>query len=282
MQLNDRALLVQLSISQWSARKYDKRVTKDVTSAHGANMAAGRFNKSLLPMSDLLDAVHRKTSAIRQKYYINTLPWGMDGTQMLPTANYLAFMSDFRTEKAEWEQLVDQFLGSYDYLKANAQKALGTLYSPEDYPSVLQVRTKFSMDLAVLPVPSGDFRVDLGSAELTRIRQDVERRVEEAGQAAMRDVWQRLYDRVQHVAEKLSDPEGIFRDSMVEHTRELCALLPRLNFADDPDLEAMRQQVEASLVKHPEVLRSNPDIRRDTAAEAKRIMDQMGAFMGGL
>jgi hypothetical protein len=44
----------------------------------------------------------------------------------------------------------------------------------------------------------------------------------------------------------------------------------------------MRQQVEASLIKHPEALRNDPDLRRDTAAEAKKIMDAMGAFMGAL
>jgi hypothetical protein len=137
------------------------------------------------------------------------------------------------------------------------------------------------MDLAVYPVPTSDFRVSIGSEELTRIQQDVEQRVRQAEQTAMQDVWKRLFDRVQHMAEKLADPKAIFRDSMVENAREICALLPRLNFADDPNLEAMRQQVEASLLKHPEALRNDPDLRRDTAAEAKKIMDAMGAFMGG-
>jgi len=38
MNLNDRALLVQLSISQWTARKFDKRVTRDVASSHGTTI----------------------------------------------------------------------------------------------------------------------------------------------------------------------------------------------------------------------------------------------------
>lgn len=106
--------------------------------------------------------------------------------------------------------------------------------------------------------------------------------MKEAEQAALKDVWNRLYERVKHIAEKLADPKAIFRDSMVENAKEICALLPRLNFADDPNLEAMRQQVEASLLKHPDALRNDPDLRRDTAAEAKKIMDAMGAFMGQL
>jgi hypothetical protein len=282
MNLNDRALLVQLNVSQWTARKYDKKASKEVTNAHGAASAAGRFNKSLLPMNDKLDNIHKKTTHIRTKYYDNTLPWGMDGTMMLPTANYLSFMSDFRKERSEWNSLVQDFIDNYDSLKLDAQRILGSLYDHSDYPPVLELRHKFHMDMAVFPVPSSDFRVSIGSEELTRIQQDVERRVKDAEQAALKDVWQRLYDRVKHMAEKLADPKAIFRDSMVENAKEICAMLPRLNFSDDPNLEAMRQQVEATLLKHPEALRNDPDLRQDTAAEAKKIMDAMGAFMGAL
>lgn len=282
MNLNDRALLVQLKVSQWTARKYDKKATKEVADSNGTTTAAGRYNKSLLPMNDLLDNIHKKTTFIRAKYYENTLPWGMDGTQMLPTSNYLNFMAEFRKERGEWNILVSNFIHGYDSMVLDAQRILGSLYDHRDYPSATDLRSKFDMDVAVFPVPSSDFRVSIASDELTRIQQDVERRVKDAEQAALKDVWTRLYERVKHMAEKLADPKAIFRDSMVENAREICALLPRLNFSDDPHLETMRQQVEASLIKHPDALRNDPDLRRDTAAEAKKIMDAMGAFMGAL
>ena len=84
------------------------------------------------------------------------------------------------------------------------------------------------------------------------------------------------------MAEKLADPKAIFRDTLVDNTKELCALLPRLNFMDDPNLEALRLQVEGALIKHPEALRNDPDLRRDTAVEAKQIMDKMSVFMKGI
>ena len=280
MNLNDRALLVQLSVSQWTARKYDKKVTNEVASAHGTTTAAGRYNKSLLPMNDYLDRVHKKTTHIRTKFYENTLPWGIEGTMMLPTSNYLQFMTDFRKEKGEWQYLVNEFVSNYDQLRLDAKRLLGSLYDDADYPDETDVARKFKMDMAIFPVPSTDFRVAIASDELTRIQQDVEKRIADAQTTAMKEVWDRLYDRVKHMAEKLADPKAIFRDTMVENTKELCALLPRLNFMDDPNLEQLRQQVEASLLKHPEALRNDPDLRRDTAAEAKAIMDKMSIFMG--
>ena len=282
MNLSDRALLVQLSVSQWTARKYDKKATQDVAASYGTTTSAGRFNKALLPMNDLLDRVHKKTTFIRTKFYANTLPWGMEGTMMLPTSNYLNFVTEFRKEKAEWQRLVDDFVNNYDNLKLDAQRLLNGLYNEADYPSSRDIVDKFKMDMAVFPVPNTDFRVAIGSDELTRIQQDVERRVAEAQTVAMREVWDRLYERVKHMAEKLADPKAIFRDTLVDNLREQCDMLTRLNFTDDPNLEALRSEVESNLLKHPDALRNDPDLRRDKAAEAKAIMDKMSVFMGGV
>jgi hypothetical protein len=207
----------------------------------------------------------------------------MDGTQMLPSANYLSFMTDFRKQKAEWEYAVALFIDHYDDMKTIAKRVLGSLYSEADYPSEQEIIHKFKMDMAVFPVPSTDFRVQLSNDELNHIRGDLEARLATAQQAAVRDVWDRLFDKVKHIADKLADPKAIFRDSMVENAKELCELLPRLNFTDDPNLEMMRAEVEAKLIgHHPEALRNNLDLRHDTASEAKAIMDKMAVYMNGL
>ena len=282
MKLSDKALLVQLNISQWTARKYDKRATEQVAQQNASALTAGRYNKSLLPMNDALTNIHQKSTLIRKKFYTNTLPWGIEGTMMLPSANYLNFMTEFRKEKSDWQQLVDTFYQEYPRLHADAQRFLAGLYNKADYPALHDIQRKFKMDMAVFPVPSNDFRVSIGDEELERIQQDVEARVQDAAQQAMQEAWQRLYDRVKHMAEKLADPKSVFRDTLVENTKEVCSILSRLNFADDPNLEAMRQQVEGSLANnHPESLRNDPDLRRTKAEEAKAIMDKMGAFMGG-
>lgn len=282
MKLNDRALLVSLSISQWTARKLDKKATKEVADFNRASTSAGRYNKSLLPLNDQLAHVHQKTGVIRDKFAKNTLPWGIDGTRILPSANYLQFMQDFRKEKAEWQYLVQTFLDNYDYLVAEAKRWLGDLYDEKDYPSKESITNKFNMDMAILPVPSTDFRVALSSDELTRIQEELETRMTTVQQEAMSDCWHRLYKHVEHITEKLADPKGIFRDSMIDNAVETCDLLTRLNIAEDPNLEAMRQAVESKLLgHHPDSLRNDPDLRQDAAEEARKIMDAMSVFMGG-
>ena len=139
------------------------------------------------------------------------------------------------------------------------------------------------MDMQVMPVPNNDFRVNIADEELERIHDEVEARVKQAGQQAMQDVWQRLYDKVKHLADKLNDPKAVFRDSTVNHLVDICEMLPRLNVMDDPNLEAMRQEVEGKLsgLSKDSVVMS-PTFRQTKIDEANDIAAKMAAFMGGL
>lgn len=277
--LRSRAILVSLNISQWTARRFDKRATSDITAQNGAVSSAARVNKLLLPDSDELDRVHKKAAAIRQIFYGETLPW-MDGIQLLPTANYLGFAQRLRREQAEWTLLVDAFVQHYAVLRNRAQQQLGALYDMSDYPETFEVAQKFSMGVTTMPLPDNDFRLDLGDDLTAALRADVERDVADRIGGAMQSAWQRLYERVKHIAEKLADPKAIFRDTLVENAREVCATLSRLNFADDPNLEALRQEVEAKLAAHhPDTLRHDPLVRRTAAEDAADIMARMSAFM---
>jgi len=245
--LNESALLVQLNVSQWTARKLDKNATSQVAIANNTGNHAGRYNKSLLPMNEYLDNVHKKTTLIRKEYYHNTLPWGIDGTMILPTDNYLDFMAKFRQYKSEWEMLVDNFLVAYPQLQLNAQRYLGDLFNPNDYPSADVLRRKFSMDMTVLPVPSNDFRVGIDEQELADIQQQVEARVQQSTKVAMQEAWQRLYDKVKSMAERLSDTKAVFRDTLITNIQDVCDVLKRLNVTGDEDLENMRLMVEDTL-----------------------------------
>lgn len=159
--------------------------------------------------------------------------------------------------------MVADFVAGYPQLVSAAQTELGSMYDPQDYPPVGDIANRFQMQLTVMPVPSDDFRVELGDEELEKIKADVESRVKAAGDKAMEGLWKRLYDRVEKLAERLADPEARFQESLLENARELCEILPRLNVADDPNLEQMRCALQATLKnKSADVLRTSPSVRR--------------------
>ena len=284
MHLSDKALLVSLSVSQWTAKKLDKKASAAVAKMNNADSRSGNYNKSLLPTCETLGRVHKETTEIRKSFYANTLPWGIDGTFILPSGNYLSFMTEYRSKKGYWDGLVQSFFTEYDYAKLDAQRLLGSMYNPKDYPSYDHLKRKFGMDMAVLPVPaSGDFRVELIGDEFDSIKADIEQRVARSSQAAIKDVWQRLFDKVSWLHGRLADPKTTFQDETYKDACDLVKMLTRLNFTDDPELENMRREAEAKLFDvHPQALRNDPVLRTDTADKAKEIMDKMSVFMGGI
>lgn len=281
MSLANSAVLVQMTISQWTARKYDRKASNTVANAHGVSSQVGRYNKALMPGTQSLAQIHALSGAIRNKYLANTLPWGIEGTRILPSENYITFMNELSKDISDWKSLVSAFVSSYPLLKVQAQRDLGSLYSDADYPPVNTIREKFNIDVAVFPVPSTDFRVAIQSEEIERIKADVERRVQTAQVEAVKELWDRLYKRVEALHERIADPSNTFRNSTLENLQETCDLLTRMNFSNDPQLEAMRKEVSDALAKHhPDTLRLDLTVRRETANKAEEIMRRMRGYMG--
>ncbi len=281
--LNNKALLVQLTIRQATMRKRDKKATQDIAVSNNAEVTSGNYNKALLPMAQPLDDIKKLTTQIRQMFYDNTLPWGIEGTMILPSKNYLSFMEMYRKAKSQWLVLVDKFIKDYPRLIRNAEISLGNLYDPNDYPDTHDLRSRFDMNIMVMPVPADDFRVSIPDNELAQVRADVGAQVESATTKAMGEAWQRLYDRVKHISDKLHDPKSIFRDTLIDNTKDICDVLKRLNINDDENLERLRAEVEQSFTKlHPESLRNDPHLRTQKSNEASDIIKRMGAYMGNI
>ena len=53
--ISDKAMLICLHITMWTARKHDKRVSEEVAQSHEANTNAGRYNKHLLDQAEKLE-----------------------------------------------------------------------------------------------------------------------------------------------------------------------------------------------------------------------------------
>lgn len=279
--IHDRAMLVDLHVSQWTARRYDKRVSKQATDNNNATQDAGRFNKALLSKT-ALEKITKAVSAIRTYHAEHTLPWGASGSRLLPAVEYFKYMEKMNALQQDFNTAVEAFTINYPMYIADAKLRLNTMYKPEDYPPVDEVKYKFGMAVHVGPVPQdSDFRIDLGDIEVNKIREDMRRRAEASQRAALGDLWGRMREVVQNMATRLANEKSTFRNSLVENISTVVALLPGLNITNDPALENIRREVEADLCSlHPDTLRTSPDKRKETAAKAQEIADRMGAFMG--
>jgi hypothetical protein len=182
---------------------------------------------------------------------------------------------------------VDDLARQFRTLVVQAKTRLGGLFRESDYPTPDELRAKFSFDTKVLPLPdAGDFRVALGDEEKDRIKRQITAAMEASLQVGTRELWFRLYEAVQHLADRLTaykvTGEGIehpFRDTVVSNLVRLVDVLPKLNITNDPELERMAEQVKNSLLVDPNSLRRSESVRVETAKAATAIAQHMAGYM---
>jgi hypothetical protein len=282
----DRAMLVNVSIRQFNPVKTDKKVTQEVATQHGSEVSMGRYAKSVVA-KESLDTLRKLAGEIRQEHYRRTLPWAEDGARILTSAGYFAYAEYMRDAQAKWDPAVSEFLNSWDRYVSEARAKLGTLYDPSDYPSVRELRGKFEFRYAVRPVPTAsDFRVSLGSEEVSAIRAEIQSTLDASVHNAMRDVWGRMRDVVGKMAERLRayDPNNAsaapFRDSLVSNITELLEVVPSLNLTGDAAVTDFAARIRQDLTGFDaQALRDNMFTREDVAQRAESIYNQMAAFI---
>ena len=152
--LADRAVLVNLSISQWSAAKSDKKVNHEVAAKHGNDENMGNYRKSLLA-KDALRAIKELTAKAREEHYRVTLPWRDTGDRILSSAGYFQYAAAMRTIQSEWDSAVSTFCANYQQYVEDARLKLNGLFNSADYPTTAEIRGKFAFKSEVLPVPAG-------------------------------------------------------------------------------------------------------------------------------
>jgi hypothetical protein len=281
--LSRKAMLAMLQIKKWSAKKHDKRASQEVATNHNASKLAGAYRKNLLPgQSNALEDVQKACDEARTFHYQNTLPWGQDGSRILPKENYFTYVEQMRKYRHDFERAVKAFVREYPTLRDNAKNLLGTLHEEADYPNAAEIESKFRFDNVFLPFPDAkDFRVDLGDDEVSEIKSQIARQSTDAVTLAMREAWGRLHEGVSRMVERLADPDAVFRDTLVSNLTELCEVLPKLNVNDDPALAKMCDQVKEKLTaRTPAELREDKGAREKTALDASSILSMMSGYMG--
>jgi len=273
-----KALVVRFARSCWRAQRRDKRAEEAVENAHGTR-DAGRFVKSLISPADPdLKAIRVAQSSAYEWHQARTLPWKERSARLLPTAMLLDYAGEYRGHKATLDGLSSVFAEKYAEKLAAAQVRLNGLFSAADYPSASEIGSLFSYDLQIESVPdTGAFFGMVSDGDAAELERRAEDRVRAAAEESMRDLWRRLYEPVKHLSDRLADPDAGFHKTAITNIAEICAVLPKLNWASDPSLERLRQEVEGTLARaDASVLRENAEVRKAAVQAAEGFLFSIG------
>lgn len=271
--IQEKAMLVQLTVNQWTARKQDKKVTAEVEITHGAH-DAGRFNKDLVSKA-LLAPISKLAAATREQHYKLTHAWNDNGQRLLPSALFMDYNTMLRTARTEFQKLVRDMVAAYPAEVQAARVRLGSMYDPDDYPPVSELQSRFNLDAEFNPVPDAkDFRVDVGNEAVEEIKANITHNVVLKQAKAVEATYARIKDVVSKLEERLSDPKAIFKDSLISNVSDLRAVLQGLNITDDPLISELYDDMTA-LIEPPSQLRNNKALRAKVAQRAATVLAKL-------
>ena len=276
--ISSSAILVELSISVWTARRLDKTASRAVTATNNAASGVANVNKKLLGDCAELDAVQKFAANARNLHYGMSMPWSDMGMRLVPTTMYLSKYSKAMSElEQEFYRLVNIFLAAYQWEIGQAQVKLGDLFNPDEYPTTDAVRSKFRFQLHEMPVPDvGDFRLDVSNEAMNALADKYKNYYTTQLNNAMGDLWQRTHTALTKMSERLDYADGetkkVFRDSLVDNVVEMVELLDTFNITGDTQMSAMKARLEDTLRGvTPDALREDGYLR----AETKRAVDDI-------
>ena len=250
------ALLVELNVSQWTARKLDRSTTDElVSNKHAQAKGAARVNKNLFAGRSELEVVGQHVTETRSFVYDNTLPWSDSGIRLLPSTKFMEFNTKLQQAEDKFYGLVTEFVTVYPSLITAQAMALGDMFNRNDYPAPNDIEHRFSFNVNYMPVPaSGDFRVDIGNDAQEELRKKLSSLADERVDHAMKDIKSRLLEHLKRMSDRLSvdmvageaKPRK-FHDSLLDGAHDLCDLASSLNIINDPQLEDARKALKKAI-----------------------------------
>ena len=272
------AVLIDLNISVWTARKLDKNVSKEIDINKNTTIKAGNYNKHILAGSDQLDAITKLANEIRDWHGRQTLPWSDTGTRLLPMTNFFDYKHQLGIYEAEFKSRINTFIQQYPNIIQGMAFKLGKLFDRGEYPESDKIANKFDLRYTIMPVPeTNDFRVNIADDIRNEMQQEYQKAYEGRVEAAMSDAWSRLHNTLEHMIDRLSgEDKKIFRDSLVDNALELTNLLTKLNVTNDPKLENARRELERLLVGvTADDLRESQGARAAVVNKVNEIMENI-------
>jgi hypothetical protein len=247
-------------------------------------------DRELLSASKLIldtkNPAYRAVAAVRSEasgyWRTVTLPFPESGIRLLPQNSLGLFANTMAGYREKLQEAVHELAAQYDTMKSEAQRRLGSLFNPDDYPQTLDGMFDLEVSYPTIDPPAYLMALnpDVYQQEQARVRERFESAVELAEQAFAAEL-QRL---VSHLAERLTGLHDgqpkVFRDSAVENLREFFERFRQLNIRSNPELDALVEQAQQTITGiEPQQLRDSVRLRQMVANDFEVIQAAVGEML---
>lgn len=282
--LRQIAAAVRLSFCWWGVhRSLTDQQKEEVGIACSADSRLLTAGKKLI---DTRNETYRKLTSLRSRiasYWRGlTLPYVESGVRLIRQDDIDGFVQAMEGHRSELQQAEIELDAVYERLKGDAQRRLGKLFNPGDYPPNL--RGLFGVEWDFPPIEPPSYLMRLNPALYEQEQQRVAQRFEEAVQLAEQAFLGEFGKLVEHLCERLgNDTDGarkVFRDTVLENLTDFFDKFKKLNVRSNPDLDQLVQRAQ-DLVRDvaPQALRDNDRLRQQMAAQFSQVQSVIDGMM---
>jgi hypothetical protein len=198
---------------------------------------------------------------------------------------YEDFTKKMKSFTKQYREAVVGFIDGIEVHIEQARSMLGEAFDESDYTFIRSAGNvdreflldQFAMEVEFDTITSGDdLRASLNEADREIIADQINKRATEKFARANEHIITSLHECVFAIHDRLCQDENVFRDTLITNLEELCDLIPKMNIAGDPAINAMAKQAVDKLGKwDAQTLRDNLLARKEVSDESAKILDNM-------
>ena len=283
--LQTSGILVAQRIRTTTGTVKDYEASNEITAQKNASAGAASVSKHLLDGPEF-KALKSMTSAVRNGMVQFCFRWS-DDWWYVPMTRYAAYCAWEADIIKLFDERLEAFLTAYVSLRADAAFRLGDMFKAEEYPTVEELRSRFSITPLRADVPSGDFRVQIAQDLADDLRKHYVNQTADVVSgmiAAQRTQLIGVMESLAHtcgtdVKENQKGETVVVRRKLHESTLnkalEMIDTFRSFNPAGDQQLEDIRTSLEMALSGVTiDKLRESDSVRSHVEQEVTSILDK--------
>lgn len=282
MNTEQSSVMVAFSYGMIAGSKRDAIITKEVTDSKQAGADAGTWSNKIFPSStcqrrNTFTELRRHLGQMRQFHYENTYIYEEEMWRILPEKRIDPYKQIVEVDgKARALELLENFINDLPNLIDLARLARGTAFHESDYPTVEQIRAKFSYSVSYRPMPSSagldPVRFEAAINEINALHA---RRLQEANQTLI----ERFLKPFENLAEQLAEPGHRKLKPVMESIAEFVDLVPSLDMSGNQELQALALQVKQQFASiTPDMIRKDEEVQKFVGNTASTVIAALQGF----
>ena len=288
--LKNKALTVKLYRKKPSRNKLDKAISADLSARMNVEDKTGlRVNKTIFTKESTTDFMSILNDAGKY-YYRVTTPWDDMGFRLLSVDLYEDFTKAMKDFTRKFRASAEQFINSIDEQIEIMKGRMGDAFNREDYNHLYlsngQIDRDAIMELFQCEIEYGvvadadDLRANLTEEDRAIIAEHITEQNQRKFAKTQKHIIATLHDCIFAIHERLCEKENIFRDTLISNLEDLVDLIPKMNIANDPEINKIAAEAKAKLCKwDAQTLRDNDAVREEVSKQADELVKNMAGLM---